>query len=288
MDSSDSDMDANASNFSSHVNNLGRPSQRRVDDQQTRPPIPKPRTIFFTAGRNLAADETNTVFGRSHSAVSNLTGRVENRVVDEVVGNMKNLQFRIDLCKECFKPILHDSDGVKCSRNPIDRVDDRMEDLTINDHNDFHRLCKDCVHIVASKAIRKNRTFAGNGVGVKCLDPLCPRIFLVSEMRHFLWPEIENQLQDRILQQSMEAYCRENPSNHFYKCTMCDLPDLVDDSIRFHHCQRCQTYRCWICNRIATKAHYIRSCEEMDQAEVCPSVRFTYYNNQMLQPPQCG
>uniref|UniRef100_A0A914YEF5 Uncharacterized protein n=1 Tax=Panagrolaimus superbus TaxID=310955 RepID=A0A914YEF5_9BILA len=271
---------------------IGEPQQPRtiVADQELSFPIPKKRTIFFAVDRNPeASNGPGVMMEGSNSDGYNFSGQIaENRDFDEVTGNMDVLEVRNDLCINCEKPIVDDNDGIKCSRNPSDGVDNQMNDLTMNEHADSHKLCASCVIQATTFAVCKNQFFAGGGVGLVCMDPLCSRLFLVSEMHHFLPPEIESELQDRILQHSMEAFCRENPTTHLYKCTMCGLPDLIEEFIRFHECQRCKTYRCWICGRLATKAHEIRSCEEMDQAIQRPSRGFLFYNSQMLKPPCCG
>ena len=65
------------------------------------------------------------------------------------------------------------------------------------------------------------------------------------------------------------------------RCVKCGFSAFVSDAVRWFEClnEKCGYYQCKICGRPATKAHEIRSCEEMGIVEVNPPNRFHFYNS---------
>uniref|UniRef100_A0A914R3G3 Saposin B-type domain-containing protein n=1 Tax=Panagrolaimus davidi TaxID=227884 RepID=A0A914R3G3_9BILA len=125
--------------------------------------------------------------------------------------------YHADVCTKCQKPLEGINDGISCTRNPCEDVGEQIQDLVINSHINVHKLCAECVVNAAAFVLARNEYIIGNGIGLECVDQTCRRLFLISQMHQFLPPELEEQLQDKVIQKSMEAFCHENPNHHIFK-----------------------------------------------------------------------
>uniref|UniRef100_A0A914PE01 RING-type domain-containing protein n=1 Tax=Panagrolaimus davidi TaxID=227884 RepID=A0A914PE01_9BILA len=158
----------------------------------------------------------------------------------------KNPEFQCLICYQNF-PI---NEGFKCSS-------------ILNSVNVLkHLICVTCL-----KGYAHNSCFEGivgyGGLGLKCVEPDCNNVILLSEFEKYINEEDYLPLQNRLQEQCIiDAGLAD-----LVTCSECGLKSCVDNLLTFFTCN-CGRKQCRNCPRIYDEIHEGKICQEMDFREL--------------------